>query len=587
MGSNTVPKKKHLAALGGVLLFGLVVQLWLVGRTPVSSIDSVRFISIAQSIDSEGLLSVLRSDREQPLFPLLLCGVHHVLESLGVDRTIVWMRSAQVASVLGILLAIPAIYLVALRMAGRQAALLGTAVFVLLPEVARIGADGVADALHLALAAWAVVLLGIFWDERTTKGRGAVLLLGAGLLAALALLVRVEAVVIAGAVWLSLGFFSNHISRGACPRAKKKNGKMACLWFGLGLAVLLVPYLVLCGTYQPSQAVGRLLGRAASQESDRAIINTISQKPGHHALQSEGTVSSHTRTLSNLEVPGLETFTVKEPDKSIRHRGFGAAVGKVAEEVADLFGYWPGLLALVGVWTLRKRRPEALDRFAWILIGLLLAVVIWFTAKEGYVTARHLLLMLIPSMGSLGVGILAIGEWLGGRFSSVPSAVHSQRNPLPMKANTKTTVVTVSFVLILMLLGLVPPHRAQRSAYREVGCWLAREMRKEPIRQDGHPTMLENRGTVFDTRGWTSLFSAMPTYQADRAKEAFADPRLEYVVVMEEELLGMSDRSRTLRTLLDQRARRVARFTSPDARRETDALIVYRCLTETRKGFYR
>ena len=471
------------------------------------------------------------------------------------------MRSVQVASVMGLLLAVPAIYLIARRMVGNVAALVGTAVFVLLPEVARIGPDGVADAWHLALAAWSVAL--VFGVRQKPEDRGPIFLVGAGILAALALLVRVEAVVLIGA--MLLGFLAAGLasvirypwkrallngvgvilrkfyrlplltlSAGASPAAKN----VAC--FALGLTLVLVPYLVACDTYKPTQAVSRLLGRAASQETDRTIINEDGRGLEKHATASVAANETN-----------LATFSTKEPGKSIRHRGLLPAIGKVAEETADLFGYWVGLFAIAGALILTKQKTqfEPLDRFAWLLIGLLLATVVWFTAKEGYVTARHLLLLLIPSVGSIGVGILTFS----GRTNSA----------------AKQGMI-VALVLMAMMLSHLAPHRAHRSAYREAGCWLAKQAESK-----------KSTGSVFDTRGWTSLFSAMPTYQAEQAKDAFADPRLEYIVVMEEELISSSDRSRTLRELLDRGARRVAQFSSPDARRATDALIVYRCQRKT------
>ena len=549
------------------MLLALVVQCWLVARTPVTSIDSVRFISIAQSIDAQGLLSVLHTDREQPLFPLVVCGVHHVLDSAGIEQTTVWMRSAQTASVLGLLLAIPAIYLVARRMVGHTAATIGTIAFALLPEVARIGPDGVADAWHLALAAWSVAL--VFHATSSFKeplavqaveqqppiplAQQAALCTGlrsfstvswivGGTLMALALLVRIEAVVAIGAVLLSSLLFR----RVASDNGRNKLSLAQPICFMLGLAVVLLPYLFVCDTCQPTQAISRLLGRAAVQETDRAIVNG----PGLTAQKPEATDN----TLLE-KVPGLATFSTKEPGKSIRRRGIFPASIKVAEETADLFGYWVGILGIVGALTVSSQRQQftQLDRFAWLLIGLLLSVVVWFTTKEGYVTARHLLLLLIPSIGSIGVGFLVIGNKIHGVLNSKP--LLSRLSPLAIP----------TLLLLLMTLSHITPHRAHRSAYREVGRWLA-----EQSQQNTTP------GTVFDTRGWTSLFSTMPTYQAERAKDAFADPRLEYIVVMEEELLTSSDRSSTLRELLDQGAKRVAKFNSPDARRPTDTLIVYR-----------
>ncbi|MGD9126836.1 MAG: hypothetical protein PVH19_05595, partial [Planctomycetia bacterium] len=191
-------------------------------------------------------------------------------------------------------------------------------------------------------------------------------------------------------------------------------------------------------------------------------------------------------------------------------------------------------------------------------------------------TARHLLLLLIPGTSCIGLGLLTIGNRIShfknpySEVSPVACDRKGRQNPVAGDGANKfaariVTPIMMAVVLAVLLLGLATPHRTNRSTYRDAGYWLARQTS-------------DTDGTVFDTRGWTSLFSKMPTYQADRAKDALADPRLEYVVVLEEELLGRSERSRTLQVILDRTAKPVARFTSPDARDATETLVVYRCL---------
>ena len=84
---------------------------------------------------------------------------------------------------------------------------------------------------------------------------------------------------------------------------------------------------------------------------------------------------------------------------------------------------------------------------------------------------------------------------------------------------------------------------------------------------------------VLDTRGWTALYSARPTYQYDEAKTALCDRRLGYVVVERKELRYDSDRARTLRYLLETAGECVVCFEGPGGA-STGAVDVYRWRAE-------
>ena len=110
---------------------------------------------------------------------------------------------------------------------------------------------------------------------------------------------------------------------------------------------------------------------------------------------------------------------------------------------------------------------------------------------------------------------------------------------------------------------LVEPLHATRLGHRQAGRWLA--------------TCADASGAVLDTRGWTGLYSGRKTYRYDDAREAFADPKLAYVVLERRELGFPGRRSRTLRYLLEVAGEPVAAFSECEATGQARrTVIVYR-----------
>ena len=228
------------------------------------------------------------------------------------------------------------------------------------------------------------------------------------------------------------------------------------------------------------------------------------------------------QTAESTHGPQLEgesvahSFAVKE--KSLRNRGVIAGGRQFAEEFAKAWNYI-GLVGLgVGYWLLRgnSRGGERFIHAFWLFFGgILLIFAIW----EGYLAARHLLPMVATGAGCAAIGLLHIGNrpaW--GLF-----------------------VIAVLFGL----LRTAEPLHAERAGYRFAGRWLAEQ---------------SGGAKVLDTKGWTRLYSGRTTYQYDKAKEAFADTDLGFVVVDPRELTYDSPRSRTLSGLLARRGEKLAEF---------------------------
>jgi len=122
-------------------------------------------------------------------------------------------------------------------------------------------------------------------------------------------------------------------------------------------------------------------------------------------------------------------------------------------------------------------------------------------------------------------------------------------------------------ILVLVVLGYLASAsrslHADRLPHRQAGVWLARQA--------------PGTAAVLDTRGWTALYSAQPTYQYDEAKTALCDRRLGYVVVQPRELRHNSARARTLRYLLETAGECVVRFGAQAATSTDEAAVtVYR-----------
>ncbi|MCX7426807.1 MAG: hypothetical protein NTW96_14415, partial [Planctomycetia bacterium] len=260
-----------------------------------------------------------------------------------------------------------------------------------------------------------------------------------------------------------------------------------------------------------------------------------------------------------------------------------AATLQFGNELARVFGYGVGVLAVVGLWQLRRAAARPADRFVQVFFVLFSTAVIVFTSAEGYLSSRHLVLLVVPGVGCAGVGAIALGQvgWYAliaakgvpcdhslriGAETSVAFRSAKDRHFRGAKGDNATVLVVLLVGVPCLVVALDPLHAA-RSGYREAGQWLAAQ--SEPA------------GAVLDTLGWTALYSGRPTCQYDEAKAAFCDPRLAYVVAREEELRRPSDRARSLRHLLEVAGQPVATFSpEPNNGVPPSAVVVYRWYPE-------
>ena len=216
----------------------------------------------------------------------------------------------------------------------------------------------------------------------------------------------------------------------------------------------------------------------------------------------------------------------KEPASS-RHRGLGGSLWLLAHGLCEAFWYWVGLLGIYALWAVRRLWARPADWFVRIFLVLYCVAALAFAAQEGYLSARHLVPLLIGGIGCCGFGAVevalllarlggtGVSPRLGGTGVSPVSHENTGKMPVPPRV-VLAPVLVVALAWAGCLGQTLLPVGRSAGAHRAAAAWLAAE-----------PT----QGTVVDTKGWSRLYSGRKTFQYADGRAAFADPDLAYVVV--------------------------------------------------------
>jgi hypothetical protein len=258
----------------------------------------------------------------------------------------------------------------------------------------------------------------------------------------------------------------------------------------------------------------------------------------------------------DLPGQGRLAFGKKDTSTSTRFRGYAAAVSKLFQELAQTLHYWIGAAALVGLYTCRRSMSSPLDRFMQCLCAMLVAAAVCVAAQAGYLSTRHVLLLVVLAVGWAGVGTFALSDRL--RTLVARRASNSLRGALARSFAYGSPVALAA--TLACGTDLLTPLHASRGAHREAARWLAEHAGRSEV--------------VLDSRGFTALYTGLKTYRYEAAQTAFSDPALTYVVVEQQELSASSRRSETMRLLMAHAGEAVARFAAAGS--EKHGVVVYR-----------
>jgi hypothetical protein len=588
-----------VAPCAGLLALCCLVQALVIGRAVATGLDTARFAARAQQIDTDGWIATVRAHQEPPLYWAEIWAVHKVLLRCCGNYPEIWAQSAQYAAAIPLVLTLVPLFLLSQRVFGTAAAVAAGVFFCVLPEAARLGADGICDSTHLlffTIAFWAVVVfltgpgqggMADYWaaqvgvardvdggirreflsSQTPRSARHTLWLLLAGLATGIAILARVEAVVMP--IALATTFFLLQFQK-----ARRQAGSALCAAVGLyalGLALVLTPYLATAGALTPRAAVARILGRPAAEP------HAPLPQPLDNSLAS----------VWQLPDGQIMSFVAEDPTANLRRHGLGA-VHKFFRELTIVFWYWLGVLALVALARVWHRPGNTVDWFVRVFVGCYVILALGFAVTEGYITSRHLLPLAVVGIGCSGFGALVLGQMLVERFASLggmPSRrAASDRHDLvgSSHAGPQLRRVTACYptnalspkvvygggaaVVLLAALACCPqtfkPLSPVGLGHRAAARWLATEA--------------EAVGTVLDTQGWMGLYSGRTTHFYAAGPVGFADPQLAYVVFERHELGRPSNRGRTLRQLLEIGGELVRTFPGPFGERLNHDVLVYR-----------
>lgn len=562
--------RRHLATLAVLPLVVAAIQAWCVWHAVVPAQDAVRFVTLARAMQEHGVLDVVCATHDEPLFPLLVYGVHSAAELVAGPNAISWLAAAQWTAAAAVVLTIFPLYGLMLCVVPWHAAIAGGIFYAALGSLARLGADGIADSTHLLLLTTAMLMATVAWKgldriagtdpslpealESATAstvhpiaGLAVYVALGciaAGLVAALAMLARAEAVLLVPA-WLAV-----LVSRIAWRRGRRAATLAAAISWSAGWLAVLLPYLYVSEVPNLTVAAARL----TAQPSGAAGLNELG-KPEHRPLK--------TRRMRTAEGERL-SFERKDPETSLRREGWLAAGREFLKELPGAFHYWIGALAVVGLATLPAcGRHRLADRFIWSFWIVYSIAVVTAASYLGYLATRHVLPLVMLGFGPAGLGAMTVGAWLMRAFKQGEArATASATNTLPAASLASWAVVAA--VTVACLTRTLPPLHVGREPHRQAAEWIAQQ---------------QTPGRVLDTRGWTGLITGRETYTYERAPLAWADPHLAFVVLEQHELTRDTTRSRTLATLLEQAGQQVATFPNPSGG-DGKGVTVYRWFPE-------
>ncbi len=479
MDDNARQWKKDLGTLG--LLLGLVVVLrgWLLTHTVVPARDTIGYIRYALEFERfsensslwETWQKVLRKNHQHPGYPLSILAVSVPVRYFAgrIDPNTMQL-SAQLASNLAAVLLVLPMFFLGKMLFDRRIAFWGTLLFQVLPIGGHILSDGVSEPLFLLLVVSALLiavqgfrdhsparfsLCGLFCGlSYLTRPEGALVLIAAG-----ATLVGVQ---------LAPAWRRSWVRQLACA---------ACL----------------AGT---AGAVGSMYA-AATQK--------FTNKPSLHLIIHQQQVDNAPILEPASETPGVIHGSVwaaaitkggSGPDRLVR--GLGALGG----ELIQCYHYLGALLVLVGLlWQGPRLFHHSGTGFLAVYAGLHTVVLTFLVVNVGYVSVRHILILVLLGSYFLAAGLVDLPGRLGSAERRALSAEGGTRSVLRALRSALGAPRLALILVLLFAVACLPktlqPLHVHRAGHLAAGTWLAQRVQPGDIVEDDHCWSHYYAGLVF------------------------------------------------------------------------------------------
>ncbi len=493
-------------SLLAIVLMSAALHAVGIARTLVPAQDGLKLIRFARQFQNDPWADVIRGADVHPLYPALIAIAEPVVARTVGEGPDAWRLTAQLIATMASLTLLIPVYFLTEGLFDRRIAFLAAGVLALLPRVAEVGHETLADSMGLCATFTSL------WLAAQALNRGdRRIAAGSGFFAAIGYLTRPEVILVPVSIGLTWAIDRLHPAGKRRPRA-----------IGAVAVMIVLPAIAVAGY--------------------AGIKGQVSEKLSIRAAAGLGPPFLLKRSVPQPLPPGLDDptldFSAKEESDRVAIRGTGQAARRI-------FGrWWEGLVwyfAVMTVWGLARRREtramlsEDAKAPAPGIEGLLLgtfalidaAALLRHSASLGYLSGRHVLPLVVASIpwaaGGAYICWRRIGEWM-------------HLSPRAMKLGR---AVPIAMALVLCIGAQLNPTHSRhlsRWGHWSAGRWLS-----------SHAAPGEE---VLDTRGWARFISGLPGYDYWHIRQALTDAHLSYILVELDELEAKSARARTLRSLL-------------------------------------
>jgi hypothetical protein len=480
-----------LSSLAILILLAVGLRAWQIAHTEVTSRDSIGYIRIAWHLQHESWNEVIPHAPQHPAYPLAVLAMSvPVRHYIPDDLPLAWQLSAQLASALaGVLLILP-MFLLGRELFDRRVAFWASLLIQCLPSSGKVMGDGLSDSLFLLFACSAL------WLACVALRRGSRLCFAlTGLAGGLAYLTRPEGALVVGVTGLVL--LGLQVSR------RWRRSWRSVLVNGTSLSAaavaVMVPYMVLIGGITVKNTPNIMInqqrpdadweGRLRPQASSQPGTSRSSGAPGtplfaiwwKPELSAVEEVVANTKDLSELQ-------HLKPPSRYLW------ALKALYVELNKGFFYAAWLPAMLGLWWSRDNFCRVPGAWVLLLTCLFLTGLLYRVAeKMGYLSDRHLLLVILCGSYWAVAGVVVLGERLAISMARLR----------PDLTGTCYLDRRGWSLGLLMLLTLSPLPRtlerlhAERAGFRTIGQWLAEHTRPGDFIEDPYCWASYYAGRVF------------------------------------------------------------------------------------------
>ena len=520
-----MPRGRIFAAL---FLFCLITQAGAILRTTMPSQDGLKFIDIAREFDRQPAWDVVRSADQHPLYPMLVNQVHRGLSAVNqLGPPGAWRISAQLVSLMAMLAALWPIYSISRRLAGERAGLIAVFCWLVLPLPFAIGHETLSDALALCLGLWAIEL-GLKSAETNVSRFRIYYSIGSALAVAAAYWTRPEGL-LAGlsiAVFQGLGWIKSKSS------AEIKAHRFSRI-IGLTSFCLIVGLSVMAYLWVNGSITDRLVAFTPVEKNTGVVEHSMSHLP---------------KGLPWALRDASLDFSPKDESREVRLTGMKPGLWRMLVAWSEGLGIVLAVLCLSGLFrgAVQSREANWLIR---IHLALLLLALAYQSIFRGYLSERHMLMVICLSLPFVGTGLMIahsdLSRWL--RLSAGASLFLAR--------------VGLGLLLVAGIYLQAKPEHASRRPHLEAGRWLA-----------GHSSAAS---AVFDTRGWASFEAGRRRYDPYHIAQALSDRTTEYFVVESGELESGSGRAKTYARIINEGGELAAKFTRKKGASSPSDVLVF------------